>query len=50
MANFICPMHPEISADRPGTCAKCGMKLEAREDRSTASERNRNKSKNEPER
>jgi hypothetical protein len=21
-------MHPEIRSDRPGTCSKCGMKLE----------------------
>jgi Cu(I)/Ag(I) efflux system membrane fusion protein len=24
---FICPMHPEISQDHPGTCPICGMKL-----------------------
>ena len=25
---FICPMHPEIQQDHPGTCPKCGMALE----------------------
>jgi Cu+-exporting ATPase len=25
---FICPMHPEIEADEPGDCPKCGMALE----------------------
>ncbi len=25
---FTCPMHPEVIADRPGTCPKCGMALE----------------------
>lgn len=30
MAQFTCPMHPEVHTDRPGTCSKCGMKLEER--------------------
>ena len=25
--NFVCPMHPEIVQDHPGTCPICGMKL-----------------------
>ena len=25
---FICPMHPEVRQDHPGTCPKCGMALE----------------------
>ena len=25
---YTCPMHPEIIADRPGNCPKCGMALE----------------------
>ena len=25
---YVCPMHPEIRRDRPGTCPKCGMALE----------------------
>ena len=25
---YICPMHPEVRQDRPGTCPKCGMKLQ----------------------
>ena len=25
---YTCPMHPEIKKERPGTCPKCGMKLE----------------------
>ncbi len=28
MTIYICPMHPEIRQDRPGTCPKCGMTLE----------------------
>lgn len=24
---WICPMHPEVRQDRPGTCPKCGMEL-----------------------
>ena len=27
-AVYICPMHPEIRQDRPGTCPECGMALE----------------------
>ncbi len=26
---YICPMHPEVRQDGPGTCPKCGMALEA---------------------
>ncbi|UYZ61175.1 FixH family protein [Hymenobacter latericus] len=25
---YSCPMHPEVTSDQPGTCPKCGMKLE----------------------
>lgn len=24
---YSCPMHPDVSADEPGTCPKCGMPL-----------------------
>lgn len=24
---YVCPMHPEVVADAPGSCPKCGMKL-----------------------
>lgn len=27
-ATYTCPMHPEVRADRPGPCPKCGMALE----------------------
>ncbi|HLF51927.1 multicopper oxidase domain-containing protein [Flavobacterium sp.] len=26
-STYTCPMHPEIHADKPGNCPKCGMKL-----------------------
>ncbi len=26
---YTCPMHPEVKADHPGDCPKCGMGLEA---------------------
>jgi Cu+-exporting ATPase len=27
---YICPMHPDVVSDRPGSCPRCGMALEAR--------------------
>ena len=24
---YVCPMHPEVVQDQPGTCPKCGMSL-----------------------
>jgi Cu+-exporting ATPase len=27
---YVCPMHPEVSQDRPGACPICGMALEPR--------------------
>jgi FtsP/CotA-like multicopper oxidase with cupredoxin domain len=24
---YVCPMHPEVTSERPGSCPKCGMKL-----------------------
>ena len=26
-ATYTCPMHPEITSDKPGTCPRCGMDL-----------------------
>ncbi len=26
--SYICPMHPEVRQDKPGSCPKCGMALE----------------------
>ncbi|MFT4154231.1 multicopper oxidase domain-containing protein [Parafilimonas sp.] len=25
---YVCPMHPEVTSDKPGKCPKCGMELE----------------------
>jgi len=25
--NYYCPMHPEVTSDKPGSCPKCGMDL-----------------------
>ncbi len=27
-SKYTCPMHPEVQADKPGDCPKCGMALE----------------------
>lgn len=32
--DFTCPMHPEVSSPKPGTCPKCGMNLEKRKNAS----------------
>ena len=24
---YVCPMHPEVTSDKPGKCPKCGMTL-----------------------
>src|SRR5271165_2102642 len=29
-AEYVCPMHPEVVSDHPGSCPKCGMALEPR--------------------
>ncbi len=29
---WTCPMHPEVTSDRPGRCPKCGMPLEPKAD------------------
>ncbi len=26
-AQYSCPMHPEVTSDKPGKCSKCGMEL-----------------------
>jgi Cu(I)/Ag(I) efflux system membrane fusion protein len=28
---YTCPMHPEVVADKPGSCPKCGMDLVKKE-------------------
>ena len=28
---YICPMHPEVRADAPGSCSRCGMALDPAE-------------------
>jgi len=28
---YVCPMHPDVQAKRPGKCPKCKMKLEKKQ-------------------
>ena len=35
MKMYTCPMHPDVTSDKPGKCSKCGMALvEKKEDHS----------------
>ena len=27
---YVCPMHPEVTSDKPGKCSKCGMDLKVK--------------------
>lgn len=27
---YVCPMHPEVTSDKPGECPKCGMTMAAK--------------------
>lgn len=36
---YTCPMHPEVISDKPGSCPKCGMELELKEDGSKKDEK-----------
>src|SRR5512146_460327 len=27
-SQYTCPMHPDVISDKPGSCPKCGMRLE----------------------
>lgn len=31
-ATYVCPMHSEVSSDKPGKCPKCGMDLVPKKD------------------
>ena len=34
-SKYTCPMHPEVTSDKPGKCSKCSMALtEKKEDHS----------------
>ena len=33
---YSCPMHPEVTSDKPGKCSKCGMSLVLREEKDKA--------------
>ncbi len=27
LVQYVCPMHPDVTSDKPGKCSKCGMYL-----------------------
>ncbi len=29
--DYVCPMHADVTSDKPGTCSKCGMELVKKE-------------------
>lgn len=32
MAKYVCPMHPDVTSDKPGVCSKCNMNLVSDDD------------------
>lgn len=30
-AAYVCPMHPDVTSDKPGKCSKCGMDLKKKQ-------------------
>ena len=28
---YVCPMHPDVTSDKPGKCSKCGMELKKKQ-------------------
>jgi transcription initiation factor IIE alpha subunit len=34
---YTCPMHPDVTSDKPGKCSKCGMALKEKEDKEKGS-------------
>src|SRR3989344_6352770 len=34
---YYCPMHPEVTSDKPGSCSECGMNLVLKKDKKTHS-------------
>jgi hypothetical protein len=43
---YTCPMHPDVVANHPGNCPKCGMKLMPMEEKKTHSSDNREQALN----
>jgi len=46
---YVCPMHPEVTSDKPGECPKCSMtmvekKMDAKMDMNKAEDTPKNKS------
>lgn len=36
MMKYSCPMHPDVTSDKPGKCSKCGMDLKEKEQATVA--------------
>ena len=36
MKMYVCPMHPDVTSDKPGKCSKCGMDLKEKKTTETS--------------
>lgn len=36
---YVCPMHPDVTSDKPGKCSKCGMDLVKKESNESTEQR-----------
>ena len=48
-SSYVCPMHPAVTSDKPGTCTVCGMELVAKAADETGTEQQSTNAQTAPE-